>query len=61
MASLFQIIGLFVLAATGSFTIVTVAILRCSCEAVLMLDRIVFVRLFWREYTQAKAEGQEAI
>jgi len=61
MASLFQIIGLFVLAITGTFTIVTVAILRCSCEAVLMLARIVFVWLFWRDYTQAKAEGREAI
>ena len=48
-ASLFQIIGLCVLGATGLFSIVTVAFLRCGCEAVLMGVRIFFVWKFWRE------------
>mgnify|MGYP002510302069 CR=1 FL=1 len=48
-ASLFQICGLFLLALTGLFTLQTVAALRCSCEAVLMLTRIYFVWRFWRE------------
>lgn len=42
-AALFHIAGLIILAATGNFTIVNVAILRCATELVMLLLRVIFV------------------
>lgn len=42
-AALFHIAGLIVLALTNNFTIINVAILRCSTEFVMLLLRIIFV------------------
>ena len=42
-AAVFSLAGLFLLAATGTFTIVNVAILRCATEFVLLLLRVIFV------------------
>lgn len=41
-AALFQLLGLIVLAATGYFTIESVAVLRCCSEAVLLAVRVKF-------------------
>lgn len=49
-AALFHIAGLGILAATGSFTIFSVAILRCCTEALLMLGRAFFV---WRYHIES--------
>lgn len=48
-ACLFQIVGLCVLAGTGTFTIVTVALLRCGCEGVMLVARVFFVWRFHRD------------
>lgn len=42
-AALFHIAGLVILALTGNFTIVNVALLRCATELVMLALRIVFV------------------
>jgi PST family polysaccharide transporter len=48
-ACLFQIAGLIILGATGLFTIVAVALLRCGSEFVLLAVRAFFVWRFRRE------------
>lgn len=46
--AVFHIVGLFLIAVGGWFSIAAVAILRCCTEAVLMASRVLFVFLYFR-------------